>query len=35
MKSFSLQTGGHASMMFTERLFGNWEGKMREVARAN
>jgi len=27
MKSFSLQTGSHASMMFTEGLFGNWEEK--------
>lgn len=26
-KSFSLQTGSHASMMFTEGLFGNWEEK--------
>lgn len=35
MKSFSLQTGSHASMMFTEGLFGNWEEKkMREAARA-
>lgn len=27
MKPFSLQTSSHASMMFTEGLFGNWEEK--------